>query len=378
MVSAAGIIFSNMHDKNIACLTQKRSIASVPFGGRYRLIDFTLSNMVNAGIYKVGIVTHYNYQSLLDHLGSGKDWDLDRRNGGLKILPPSIAPFENETTPSVFSSRLEALKNAYNFVSKSDEEYIVLSDCDMVCNIDLTDVLDYHIKNKADITVVTKNLYLGKDMSKNTTIVECDRNGRVTNLTNNCRNKEGSMRLCLNMFVLSREYLKSIILMSFERGYTSFTRDVILKSKDVKKIITYEYDGYFAPVNSIEGYFKSSMDLLSEDVRHILFGIKSRPVFTKVKNSPPAKYTKDALVKNSLVADGCVIEGEVENCIIFRGVRIGKGSVVKNSVIMQDSTIGKDVFLNCVIADKNVFIKDIRNLSGYVTHPFLLSKGTVI
>lgn len=375
---AAGLVFSNIHDDNIPFLTQRRSIASVPFGARYRLVDFALSNMVNAGISKVGVITHYNYQSLLDHLSNGKDWDLDRRNAGLKILPPSILRFDEQKTSGKFSSRIEGLKNAYDFVSKTTEEYIVLSDCDIVCNIDLKDVIEFHVKTNADITVVAKNLYLDKETSRNVLVVECDNDARVVNVVNKPKSKEGLMNLCLNIFVISRQFLKSIILSSFDGEYKSFTRDVLLMNKDKKRIMKYEYNGYFAPINSLEGYFKCSMELLDEKVRSNLFGIESRPVFTKVKNSAPARYDAFSNVKNCLVADGCVIEGSVENSIIFRGVRIGKSSVVKNSVIMQDSIIGKDVFMNCVIADKNVVINDSRNLSGYITHPYLVTKGSVI
>ena len=377
MATAAGLIFSNIHDRNVPELTQKRSMASVPFGGRYRLVDFALSNMVNADITKVGIITHYNYQSLVDHLGSGKDWDLARSTGGLKILPPQITTYDHNAK-AVFSSRLEALMNAYNFVSKSTEEYIVLSDCDIVCNIDLKDVIRYHVENGADITMVTKNVYLSADMARNCTIVETDDKGRVTNLIDNPASMEGNLDLCLNIFVLKREYLHTIILDTLSRGYKSFTKDVIAANKETMKFMKYEHAGYFANINTLDGYFKSNMDLLCSDVRKCIFGNKARPVYTKVKNSAPAKYIEGASVKNSLIADGCVIEGVVENSILFRGVKVGKGTVVKNCIIMQDSVVGRDVNLNCVVADKNVVIKDGRNLSGHETHPFSLAKGTVI
>ncbi len=378
MASVAGLIFSNIHDRNVPELTQKRSMASVPFAGRYRLVDFALSNMVNANIYKVGIITHYNYQSLVDHVGAGKDWDLARSTGGLKILPPQITTYDNRGAKTTFSSRLEALMNAYNFVSKGTEEYIVLSDCDIVCNIDLKDVIGKHIESGADITMVTKNVYINADMAKNCTVVESDENGRVTNLIDNPASTEGFVDLCLNIFVLRREYLHSIIIDSLSKGYKSFTKDVIAANKDNMKFMKYEYQGYFATINNLEGYFKSSMDVLRPEVRECLFGEKKRPVYTKVKNSAPAKYADGAKVKNSLIADGCVIEGVVENCILFRGVHVGKGSVLKNCIVMQDSVVGKDVSLNCVVADKNVVIKDGRVLSGHETHPFSISKGTTI
>lgn len=379
MITAAGLVFSNIHDRNVPELTQKRTMASVPFGGRYRLVDFTLSNMVNADISKVGIITHYNYQSLMDHLGTGKDWDLARSSGGIKILPPFITAYDN-TTSSVqpYSSRLEALMGAYNFISRCTEDYMVLSDCDIVCNIDLRDVIKFHVEKGSDITIVTKNLYLSTEAAKHCTIVETSEDGRVTNLIHNPNFASGFMDMCLNIFVLKTEYLRSIVIDSLARGYKSFTHDIIFRGKDTMKFMKYEYDGYFAAINSLDGYYKSNMDLLNPEVRDCIFGIKQRPVYTKVKNTPPAKYIGEGKVSNSLIADGCVIEGTVENSILFRGVHVGKGTVIKNSIIMQDSSVGNDVSLNCVIADKNTVIRNGRVLSGHETHPFSLGKGTVI
>ena len=379
MTTVAGLIFSNIHDRNIPELTQKRTMASVPFGGRYRLVDFTLSNMVNADIYKVGIITHYNYQSLMDHVGTGKDWDLARSSGGIKILPPFITAYDNTVTSGhPYSSRLEALMGIYNFVSRCTEEYLVLSDCDIVCNIDLRSVIRHHIDTGADITVVTKNLYLSSDAAKNGTIVETDDTGRITNLIHHPAAMDGFMDLCLNIFVLKREYLQNIIIDSLARGYKSFTRDIIANNRLNMKYMKYEYDGYFAAINSLDGYYRSSMDLLRPEVRDCIFGIKNRPVYTKVKNSAPTRYSDTSKVSNSLIADGCVIDGVVENSIIFRGVKVGKGTVIKNSIIMQNSEIGDDAFLNCVISDKEVVVKNGRMLSGHDTHPFSISKGMVI
>lgn len=379
-MTAAGLVFSNIHDKNIPELTHKRTMASVPYGGRYRLIDFALSNMVNAGISKIGIITHYNYQSLLDHVGSGKDWDLSRSDGGLKILPPFITAYDN-TAGAVqpYSHRLEAMMGAYHFISRCKEDYFVLSDCDTVCNIDLRDVIEYHIENHADITVAAKNTYLTKEETSGATIVETDENDRVLNLLHNPCNIEGNLNICLNIFVLKREYLVNILLDALARGYHSFTKDVIQRNKDTAKFMMYSrFDGYYASITSLDKYYRCSMDLLDRKVKADLFGRKNRPVFTKIKNSVPAKYLGTSSVKNSLIADGCVIEGTVENSVIFRGVKIGKGTTVKNSVIMQNTFIGDSVNLNCVICDKNAVIKIGRNLSGHETHPFSIGKGTVI
>ena len=379
-MTVAGLIFSNIHDNNVPELTQKRTMASVPYGGRYRLIDFTLSNMVNAGISKIGILTQYNYQSLLDHVGSGKDWDLSRSEGGLKILPPFITAYDNASkSTQSYTHRLESLMGAYNFISKSKEDYFVLSDCDTVCNIDLRDVINYHIENHADITIVAKNTYLTKEEAAGSTIVETDDTGKVVNLLYRPANFEGNFNLCLNIFVLKREYLVNILLESIARGYHSLTQDIIVRNKDTAKFMMYsKFDGYYASISSLDKYYKCSMDLLNPEIKADIFGIRNRPVFTKVKNFVPAKYLGDSKVKNSLIADGCVIEGTVENSIIFRGVKVGKGAVVKNCILMQNTYVGDNSSLNCVICDKNVVIKNGRNLSGHETHPFSVGKGTVI
>ena len=379
-MTVAGLIFSNIHDNNVPELTQKRTMASVPYGGRYRLIDFTLSNMVNAGISKIGILTQYNYQSLLDHVGSGKDWDLSRSDGGLKILPPFITAYDNASkSASSYTHRLESLMGAYNFISKSKEDYFVLSDCDTVCNIDLRDVINYHIENHADITIVAKNTYLTKEEAAGSTIVETDDNGKVVNLLYKPANFEGNFNLCLNIFVLKREYLVNILLESIARGYHSLTQDIIVRNKDTAKFMMYsKFDGYYASITSLDKYYKCNMDLLNPEIKADIFGIRNRPVFTKVKNFVPAKYLGESKVKNSLIADGCVIEGTVENSIIFRGVKVGKGAVVKNCILMQNTYVGDNSSLNCVICDKNVVIKNSRNLSGHETHPFSVGKGTVI
>lgn len=379
-MTVAGLIFSNIHDNNVPELTQKRTMASVPYGGRYRLIDFTLSNMVNAGISKIGILTQYNYQSLLDHVGSGKDWDLSRSEGGLKIIPPFITAFDNASkSTQSYTHRLESLMGAYNFISKSKEDYFVLSDCDTVCNIDLRDVINYHIENHADITIVAKNTYLTKEEAAGSTIVETDDSGKVVNLLYSPANFEGNFNLCLNIFVLKREYLVNILLESIARGYRSLTQDIIVRNKDTAKFMMYsKFDGYYASISSLDKYYKCSMDLLKPEIKADLFGIKNRPVFTKVKNFVPAKYLGESKVKNSLIADGSVIEGTVENSIIFRGVKVGKGAVVKNCILMQDTYVGDNSTLNCVICDKGVVIKNGRNLSGHETHPFSVGKGTVI
>ena len=373
-MTAAGLIFSNIHDQSTPELTRVRTMASVPFGGRYRLIDFALSNMVNSGITKVGLITHDNYQSLLDHIGTGKDWDLARRSGGIKILPPYITAYDNAAGQKLYASRLEALMGARNFINRCTEDCFVLSDCDIICNIDLNAVIEDHAKSGADVTFVTKRVdTTGMDIAENVGVITADADRNVTDFV--MTKPEGEVNLYTNIMVVSRGYMMSVLADAAAHGYTSFFRDIISHSIATANYRIYEYDGWYAYIGSLESYFACSMQLLTDEARSGLFYVKNRPILTKVRNSAPTKYSEGAEVKNSLIADGCVIEGTVENSILFRGVKVGKGTVVKNSILMQDTYLGSDVSLNCVITDKNVMIRDGRTLSGHETMPFFIGKN---
>lgn len=377
-MSTAGIIFSNIHDTNLPELTRNRTMASVPFGCRYRLIDFTLSNMVNSNITNISVITHYNYQSLMDHIGSGKDWDLARRSGGIKILPPFITAYANNVN-ALYSTRLEALKNVYNSISKITDDYVVLCDCDVICNIDLKDMIRDHIENGADITIAVKKVSLTKEKAKINVIVDSDEDNRIVDLKAGLNNFEGDADINLNIMVMNRQYLQEIVLDAIAHNYNSLTKDILLKNIERHIYRTYRYNGYFACISSTQDYYASSMELINNSsVRAELFGVRNRPIYTKVRNSAPTYYSPDAKVKNSLIADGCQIFGEVENSIIFRGTKVGKGTVVKNSILFQDTFTGENVTLNCVIADKNVVIRDNKTLSGDETLPFYLAKGKMI
>ena len=374
-MTAAGLIFANIHDQSIPELTRVRSMASVPFGCRYRLIDFTLSNMVNSGINRIGLITHYNYQSLLDHIGTGKDWDLARRSGGIKLIPPNVTAFDGTTTSKAVAHRLEALLGARDFIAHCTEDYFVLSDCDIICNIDLSEVIESHAAAGADITFVTKKVdAAGMHLAEQVSVVTADENGVVTDFVL-AKPQEGIINLYTNIMIVSRAYLLTVLANAAAHGHRSFFADVIVPSLGTANYRAYEYDGWYAYVGSLEGYFASSMDMLTQEAREGLFAAKNRPVLTKVRNSAPTKYKEGASVKNSFIADGCVIEGTVENSILFRGVKVGRGTVVKNSILMQDTFTGDDVSLNCVITDKNVTIRDGRNLSGHETMPFFVGKG---
>ena len=377
-MKAAGLIFSNIHDAAIPELTARRTMASIPFGGRYRLIDFALSNMVNSGITKVGVITHYNYQSLLDHLGNGKDWDLARRHGGIKILPPFITAYDNATANKVYSTRLEALMGVMNFIDRCTEELLVLSDCDVICNVDLASVIKKHEKNNADITLITATVDTDvQALDANAEVPVADADGKLLDITE-YDGQTGKVQVCTDIFVVRRSYLQRVVSEAITRGQTSFYKDIIYRNLGNARFFVCNYDGFFARVNSIESYFRCSMKLLEPAARESLFYRRNQTIFTKIRNSVPTRYLPTAKVKNSLIADGCVIEGEVENSILFRGVQIGKGTVVKNSILMQDTFTGENVRLGCVITDKDVVIRNDRELCGHETLPFYIGKGMTV
>lgn len=376
-MNAIGIIFANLHERNIPELTRIRTVGSVPFGCRYRLIDFTLSNMVNSGITDIRVVTQYNYQSLMDHIGSGKDWDLARRSGGIKILPPNMR--FNQNYQGGAHSRLESLMGIAASLNHIKEDYVIMADCDGICNIDLDDLLRDHIENNADITMMTKRLNINGGLSETATIIEADGNGRITDLAMNPRYAEGEHDVALNITVINTKYLQNIVQEAIAHGFTSLTRDIMMRNKEERNYRIYRYEGAFATISSLEDYFATSMELITNTAfRSALFGIDRRPVLTKVRNSAPTRYTDASVVKNSLIADGCTIDGTVENCILFRGVKIGRGAVVKNCILYQDTVVGENVFMNCVISDKNTVIRDGNVLAGHPSKPYFIGKNQML
>ena len=376
-MAVAGLIFSNIHNTSLPELTSVRTMASVPYGCRYRLIDFPLSNMVNSGISKIGIIAHNNYQSLMDHIGTGKDWDLARRSGGIRILPPFIASFNSANGGKLYSTRLEALMGVTGFISKCTEEYIVLSDCDGICSIDLNQVLDDHIKKSADITIVTRKVNFEREIpSDGATEIKCDENGFAREVSAYI-DHDRPAEISTNIMIANRLFLLNAINDASAHGYSHFYKDIIARRVKSARINCYHYDGIYLQITSLESYFRCSMQLLDPSVRHGLF-VRESPIYTKLRNSAPTVYANNSKVVNSYVADGCVIEGTVENSIIFRGVHVGKGTVVKNSILLQDTFTGSNVSLNCVIADKNVVIRNNRVLSGHESMPFFISKGAMV
>lgn len=371
MGNVLGLVFANMHDTTLGDMTKNRTMGSVMFGGRYRLIDFPLSNMVNSGISEVGVITKSNYQSLLDHLGSAREWDLARKKGGLYILPP----FGNVES-TLYRGRIEALYGAMSFIKHSRAKYVVLSDCDVVTNIDYKPIVAAHIESGADITAVAHTGVYSSDDIKTSTVFNVDADKNVTSVLIN-PDISGTCTTSLNVFVMSMDFLIETVNDAMARGNVSFERNILQEKCRELKIKIYEYDNYFSKLNSPESYFKSNMALLEPENARKLF-VPKRSIYTKVSDNAPVKYDLDSKVSNSLIADGCIIEGEVENSVLFRGVKVGKGAKVKNCILMQCTVVGDNAELNYLITDKNVSICENHILTSSPQYPMYVGKGASV
>lgn len=371
MGNVLGLVFANMHDTTLGDMTKNRTMGSVMFGGRYRLIDFPLSNMVNSGISEVGVITKSNYQSLLDHLGSAREWDLARKKGGLYILPP----FGNVES-TLYRGRIEALYGAMSFIKHSRAKYVILSDCDVVTNIDYKPIVAAHIESGADITAVAHTGVYSSDDVKTSTVFNVDADKNVTSVLIN-PDISGTCTTSLNVFVMSMDFLIETVNDAMARGNVSFERNILQEKCRELKIKIYEYDNYFSKLNSPESYFKSNMALLEPENARKLF-VPKRSIYTKVSDNAPVKYDLDSKASNSLIADGCIIEGEVENSVLFRGVKVGKGAKVKNCILMQGTVVGDNAELNYLITDKNVSICENHILTSSPQYPMYVGKGASV
>ena len=370
MSNAFGIIFANIHDEALPQLTRNRTLGAVPLGGRYRLIDFILSNMVNSGITSVGVIARNNYHSLVNHLGSGKEWDLSRKFGGLTIFPPY-----STAGAGLYHGRLEAMKNILSYIVRAREEYAVLADSNVILNIDLEKVIAYHEENDGDVTCVYQNTELHEKNARDRVLYDLDGKDRIRAVRTDPRTAEGLCANSLGIWVLKKDLLIRILDEAQTSGSRSFERDVLGRHCDDWRILGYRFDGYAAQIRSISGYYAAGISLLDGSVREELFP-RQRPVYTKVHDEAPACYTENAKVTGSLVANGCRIEGTVENSILGRGVYVAKGAVVRNSLLMQGVSVSEGASVDCAIIDKNAYIAPGRTLSGAPTYPIVIEKGS--
>lgn len=368
--AVAALVFANSHDELLGKLTKQRSMASVPFGGRYRLIDFVLSNLVNAKIFNVGIVTKENYRSLMDHLGNGIFWDLDRKNGGLRLLPPY-----NISGAKRYNGYVEALVNSMDFITRSGAEYIVISESSIVANIDISAAISEHIEKNADVTVVYHN---GKFPRKfpDTMTMELDGDGRIKSIDF----PEDTDKVCnhsLGVAVFKTDVLVKLVKNAYDTDALDIYSGILAPKVDSLKIYGFCHKGYACVLDSAREYFNANMRLLSADVRKDLFN-PQRPVYTKTRDDMPTRYGTKSTVQNSFIADGCIINGTVRNSILFRGVTVERDAVVENSILMQGVAVADNAKLSNVICDKNAVIGENMVLSGSSDKAFFVKKNQIV
>ena len=367
-----GIINLSETEEYLGELTRTRPLAAVPFAGRYRLIDFVLSNMVNSGVNNVGIFIQHKYRSLMDHIRSGKEWDLARKRDGLFILPPAYT----NSPMQIHRGNVENFYSNLDYITKSRQKYVVIAGSEMVGNLDYRQALDFHKKKGAEITILYTKANCDTHDCVRANVLGMDANERVIDMSEYQGTGEFK-NLSMKTFIMERSLLIELVNDCIARGDYDFVKHCIVKNIDKYKVYGYHHPGYIARISSIQSYFQHSMELLNPQIWKELF-FKSGLIYTKVKDEPPAKYMMEADVSNSLIATGCYIEGRVENSILFRGVKVHKGAYIKNSIIMQKGEIGPGVMLENVICDKDVVITANKQLKGECNYPLIIKKGQVI
>lgn len=375
--SVVGIIFPNSYDALIPELVSVRLMASIPFASRYRIIDFALSSMTHSGIDNISVIVNKNYHSLMDHLGSGREWDLVRKNGGLHIFPP----FAEKQVGGPYVGRASALASILDFLKDQKEKYVIMSDTNVVVNFDFNAMLQAHIDSGADMTIAYNEQEIPEELLNypaNDQIFYYTfdtEDGRIRKVYINAKS-DGVQKMSMNIFVIDRELLIDIINTAYMQGRSFFMRDVVMPQLGKLNVQAYKFTGYVARISGMKSYFEENMKLLDDYNLDALFS--TAPIYTKIRGDNPTRYTDGAKVQNVMAADGCVIEGEVENSVIFRGVKIGKGAKVKNCILMQDTVIESGADVEYLITDKNVTITAGKNMKGTDTFPVYIEKFKVV
>ena len=370
-MNVMGIIFAN--DATLGELTDKRTMASLPFGGRYRQVDFHLSNMAAAGIRHIGIISRHNYQSLMNHIGSGEEWGLELEEGGLEFL----TPFATSATDS-YRGKLEALHTAKDFLKYGpDNEYVVMADSAILSNIDLNKVLSSHVESGKDLTVVAKEGICNGSKQIDLAL-KLDAKGTVADIAVDYVASEDYLA-SMDIFVVSKKYLQEKAREFVARNLFHMDRDLVLGQwqKGQLTINVYQHDGVALYNDSVEEYFRNSLALINKDVRHDLFGA-NHPVFTKARDRVPTYYGEGCKVENCLIADGCMLEGEAEDSVLFRNVTICQGAEVEDCVIMNDTVVGEGSELKYVILDKDVTVRPGSKLYGTPKNPIIIKRGEIV
>ena len=374
--SALGIIFPNSYDALVPDLVNVRLMASIPFASRYRLIDFILSSMTQCGIDNISVMVNNNYHSLMDHLDSGREWDLVRKNGGLHIFPPFA-----EKAAKPYTGRVGALANILDFLRDEREKYVVITDTNIVVNFDFNAMLQAHMDSGADLTIAYNEQEIPEELLNYQT---SDRifyytfdieQGRIRKVSINPKT-DGVQNTSMNIFVIGRELLIDLVSTAYMQGRSFFMRDVIMPQLGKLNVQAYKYDGYVARISGMKSYFEENMKLLDDYNLDALFS--AAPIHTKIRGDNPTHYKDGAKVRNVMMADGCVIEGEVENSVIFRGVKVGKGAKIKNCILMQDTVVEAGANVEYLITDKNVTITAGKEMKGTDSFPVYIGKKLTV
>ena len=372
MTNTMGLILSGWKKPDLKELTYIRSASAIPIGGKYRAIDFTLSNMVNSGITNVGVLTQYSFRSLLDHLGSGKEWDLDRRTDGLFIFPPSLSD-----DSGWYRGSADAIYNNLSFLKRSNEEYVVISHGNGIFKMQLNEMLEYHKNKEADVTLAYRKMYdYNSDELSSMGIIQLDESSRVTDFQEKPLNPQTNLG-SIGIYMIRRTLLISLLEECIAHGEYDLVKDIFIKKLDKLRLYGFEFKGYWRNISSVKTYYRCNMEMLDPAIRQELF-IDNGKIYTKVKDEAPAKYNEEAEVVNSIVADGCFIEGTVENSVLFRGVKVERGAVVRNSIVMQGSVIEQGASIEYVIFDKNVVMSRGKYLKGDINYPIVVGKNSKV
>ena len=370
-MNVMGIIFTN--DGAIGELTDKRTMASLPFGGRYRQVDFALSNLSCAGVRHVGIISRHNYQSLMNHIGDGEEWGLELEEGGLEFLTPYA-----QSTVSTYRGKLESLNNAMDFLEYgADDELVVMIDSAILSNVDLVDVLHKHIASGKDITMVTK-AGIANGEKKLDLALKLDEKGEVADMVVDYA-APADYVASMDIFVLNKKWLIQQTKEMIARDKFHMDRDLVLGGWQRGKVSVnvYQFEGIAMYNESVEEYYYNSLSLIHKDVRNDIF-YGNHPVYTKVRDRVPTYYGEECDIENCLAADGCMLEGEVKNSVLFRQVTVAKGAEVANCVIMNDSVVGEGAELKYVILDKNVTVTPGAKLIGTRKNPIIVKRGDTV
>ena len=369
-MNVMGIIFTN--DASLGELTDKRTMASLPFGGRYRQVDFALSNLSCAGVRHVGVISRHNYQSLMNHIGDGEEWGLELEEGGLEFLTPYAM-----SVTHTYRGKLESLAHAMDFLEYgADDELVVMIDSAVLSNIDLNKVLAAHVQSGKDITVVTKaGVCNGEKIIDLALKLE---NGEVTDMVVDYAAGEDYLA-SMDMFVLNKKWMIQQVKEVIARDKFHMDRDLVLGGWQRGKVSVnvYQFEGVALFNESVEEYYYNSLALINKDIRHDVFH-GAHPIYTKVRDRVPTYYGEGCDIENCLAADGCMLEGQVKNSVLFRQVAVNKGAEVEDCVIMNDAVIGEGSELKYVILDKNVTVTPGAKLIGTKKNPIIVKRGETV